>query len=31
MNRFRLEGAGAPGQVMEIVEAGADVLKVRFV
>jgi len=28
MNRFRLDGAGAPGQVIEIVEAGPDVLKV---
>ena len=31
MNRFRLDGAGAPGQVIEIVEAKPDLLKVRFV
>jgi len=31
MNRYRLDAAtGAPGQVIEIVEAAPDVLKLRF-
>ena len=30
MNRFRLEGGVRPGQVIEIVEANADMLKVRY-
>ena len=31
MNRFRVDGGEAPGQVIEIVEARPDLLKVRLV
>ena len=30
MQRYRLEEGGTPGQVIEIVEAGPDMLKVRY-
>ncbi len=30
MQRFRLDGAGLPGQVIEVVDAGPDVLKLRY-
>lgn len=31
MNRFRLASEGMPAQVLEVVETGPDVLKVRYV
>ncbi|MDC8756735.1 hypothetical protein [Janthinobacterium fluminis] len=30
MNRFRLDGMGMPGRVVEIIDARPDILKVRF-
>ena len=31
MNRFRLDGLGLSGQVIEMIETGPDILKLRYV